>query len=128
LSDAENSSVIPSLFFLPCAISQKSNKFCKKKNDKSIIIIGRVSPWGCEMSKLPHFVGNLFTDGGKMSSLRRQPPSGRFPVLISVQGCADPMAKVWLQGLGQLKNPMTSPGIEPAILRFVKGKVVLVLN
>jgi hypothetical protein len=25
----------------------------------------------------------------------------------------------WLEGLGQLKNPMTSPGIEPATFRLV---------
>jgi hypothetical protein len=26
---------------------------------------------------------------------------------------------VWLEGLGQLKNPMTSSGIEPATIRLV---------
>jgi hypothetical protein len=37
-----------------------------------------------------------------------------FLVLISVRGRADPRATVWLEGLGQLKNPETSSGIEAA--------------
>jgi hypothetical protein len=36
------------------------------------------------------------------------PPPGRFLVLISVRDCVDPRATVVLEGLGQLKNPMTS--------------------
>jgi hypothetical protein len=34
-------------------------------------------------------------------------------VLISVGGSVDPRAMVWLEGLGQLKNLMTSSGMEP---------------
>jgi hypothetical protein len=40
-------------------------------------------------------------------------PPGRFLVLISARGCGDPRAIVLLKGLGQLKNPMISSGIEP---------------
>jgi hypothetical protein len=43
-------------------------------------------------------------------------PPGRFLVLISVR--VDPRAIVRLEGLGQLKNPMTS-GFEPATFRLV---------
>jgi hypothetical protein len=40
-------------------------------------------------------------------------PSGTFLVLISVRGGVNPMVIVQLEELAQLKNPMTSPGIEP---------------
>jgi hypothetical protein len=46
------------------------------------------------------------------------PPSG-FLVLISVRVWVDPRARVRLEGLGQLKNPMTSSGIEPATFGLV---------
>jgi hypothetical protein len=46
-------------------------------------------------------------------------PPGRFPVLIFVKGGVDPRATVRLEGLGQLKNPMTSLGIEPMTFRLV---------
>jgi hypothetical protein len=57
----------------------------------------------------------------RLSALRadRPLPSGRFLVVISVRGCVDPRAIVRLEGLGQLKKPMTSSGIEPATFRLV---------
>jgi hypothetical protein len=42
-----------------------------------------------------------------------------FLVLISVRGWVDPKVIVPLQRSGQLKNPMTSLGLEPATLRLV---------
>jgi hypothetical protein len=42
---------------------------------------------------------------------RPLPPEG-FLVLISVRDWFDPRAAVQLEGLGQLKNPMASSGIE----------------
>jgi hypothetical protein len=50
-----------------------------------------------------------------------QPPftPGRFLVLISVWGWIDPRVIVRLEELSQLKNPMTSSGIEPATIRLV---------
>jgi hypothetical protein len=46
-------------------------------------------------------------------------PRRRFLVLIAVRGLVDPRAIVWLEGLGQMKNPMTSSGTEPVTLRLV---------
>jgi hypothetical protein len=42
-------------------------------------------------------------------------PPGRFLVL----GLVDPRVIVRLEGLGKLKNPVTSLGIEPATLRIL---------
>jgi hypothetical protein len=57
----------------------------------------------------------------RLSALRvgRLLPAGRFMVLISVRDLVDPQAIVRLEGLGQLKNPMTSSGIKPATFRPV---------
>jgi hypothetical protein len=49
---------------------------------------------------------------------RSLPPRG-FLVLISVRGWVDPRGIVRLEGLGQLKNLMTSSEIEPATFRLV---------
>jgi hypothetical protein len=46
-------------------------------------------------------------------------PPGRFLVLISIRGLFDFRAIVRLEGLDQLKNPMTSSGIEPATFWLV---------
>jgi hypothetical protein len=45
-------------------------------------------------------------------------PPGRFLVLIYVRGWVYPIAIVRLERLGQLKNPATSSGIEPATFRL----------
>jgi hypothetical protein len=57
----------------------------------------------------------------KLSALRAGRPvlPGRFLVLIFVRGFVDPRAIVGLEELGQLKNPVTSPGIEPATFQLV---------
>jgi hypothetical protein len=43
----------------------------------------------------------------------------KFLVLISVSGRGESRAIVRLEGLGKLKNPVTSPGIEPTTFRLV---------
>jgi hypothetical protein len=52
----------------------------------------------------------------RLSALRagRRLPPGRFLALISVRGCVDPRTIMRLEGLGQLKNPVTSSGVKPA--------------
>jgi hypothetical protein len=41
---------------------------------KAIPVTGRGGPQGCERSRLPHFLDNRLTDGGKVVSLTRQLP------------------------------------------------------
>jgi hypothetical protein len=46
-------------------------------------------------------------------------PPGRFLVLTSVRGRVDPRVIVWLEGLSQSKNAMTSSGIDTATFQLV---------
>jgi hypothetical protein len=46
-------------------------------------------------------------------------PPGRFLVLISDRSLVDPRAIVRLEGLGKLKNPVTSLGIKPVTFWLV---------
>jgi hypothetical protein len=73
------------------------------------------------MLRPPHFLDNRLTDDGEIVSLMLRRPllPGRFLVLISVGGSIDPKATVRLEGLGQLKSPMTPSGMEPAPNRIV---------
>jgi hypothetical protein len=59
----------------------------------------------------------------RLSALRagRPLPPGKFLILISLRGLVDHRAIVLLEGLGQLKNPMTSLGIESATFRIKVG-------
>jgi hypothetical protein len=41
---------------------------------KAIPVTGREGLWGCETSRLPHFLDNRLTDGDKVVSLTRRPP------------------------------------------------------
>jgi hypothetical protein len=56
-----------------------------------------------------------------LSALRagRPLPPGILLVLICIRGSIDPGAIMRLEGLGQLKNPMTSSEIEPETFRLV---------
>jgi hypothetical protein len=54
----------------------------------------------------------------RLSALQTSYPSspGIFLVLISVRGRVDTRA---MEGLGKLKNPMTSSGVEPTTVQLV---------
>jgi hypothetical protein len=61
------------------------------KKGKAITVTGHGGPWGCETSRLPHFLDNRLTDGGEVATLKRRPPftpppQGRFQVPISIRG------------------------------------------
>jgi hypothetical protein len=62
------------------------------------------------MSRLPYFLDNQITDGSKTVSLMCQPLfiPRIFLLVISVCGLVDHEATVMLEGLSELKNPMTS--------------------
>jgi hypothetical protein len=55
---------------------------------KSIPVTDRGGPQGCETSRLPHYLDNRLTDGGKVASPTRRPPFTlkNIPVHISVKG------------------------------------------
>jgi hypothetical protein len=46
-----------------------------EKKSKSIPVTGHGSPYGYEMSRLPHFLNNQLTDGAEVVSLTRRPPA-----------------------------------------------------
>jgi hypothetical protein len=56
------------------------------------------------MSRIPHFLDSWLKDGSEVV----------FLVLISVRGLVNPIAIVWLEGLGQLTS-----GIEPTTSQLV---------
>jgi hypothetical protein len=41
---------------------------------KAINVTGRGGQYGCERSRLPHFLDDRLTDGGEVVSLTRRPP------------------------------------------------------
>jgi hypothetical protein len=45
----------------------------KIKKGKAVHVTGQGDPWGCETSRLPHFLDNRLTDGGEVVSLTRRP-------------------------------------------------------
>jgi hypothetical protein len=86
---------------------------------KSIPVTGRGGLSSCEPSRLPNFVDSRLTDGGEVVSLTRRRDALKRLILISVRGWVDLRALVRLEGLGQLRIPVVSSGIEPATFRLV---------
>jgi hypothetical protein len=59
-----------------------------KIKGKAISVTDHGGSYGCETPRLPHFLDNRLTDGGKVVSFTRRLPStpAIFLVLISVRG------------------------------------------
>jgi hypothetical protein len=78
-------------------------------------------PTGLSEVEAPHFLHKRLTDGGEVVSLTCRLPFTlrKILVLISVRGLVEPRAIVRLEGLGKLKNPMKSIGIESATFRLI---------
>jgi hypothetical protein len=97
-------------------------KICNNKcKGKPLPVTDRRGPQGCETSILPDFLDIQLTDCGKVLSVTRRPSltRGRLLILIFVRGRLDPRDIVQLEELGQLKNQVTSSGIEPDTSRLV---------
>jgi hypothetical protein len=83
---------------------------------KAVPVTGREGPLGCERSRLPYLLHCRLVSLKRLAALYSP---GKFLVLISVRGWVHPRAMVRLEGLAQLKNPMTSSGFDPAAIRLV---------
>jgi hypothetical protein len=92
-----------------------------KSKGKAIPVTDRGGPWGCETSRLRNFyiIGSQMAVSLSLLRVGRPLPPGRFLVLISVRSWVDPKAIVRLEGISQLKNPLTSTAIESATFRLV---------
>jgi hypothetical protein len=55
------------------AIHSDSDAFLIVKG-KDIPVTGHGGPYGCETSRLPHYLDNRLTDGGTVVSLTHRPP------------------------------------------------------
>jgi hypothetical protein len=74
-----------------CRMQHRGNSHATCGKKKVIPVTDYGGPYGCETSRLPHFLNNRLTNGGEVLSLTCQPagrhlPPGRFLVLISVRG------------------------------------------
>jgi hypothetical protein len=70
--------------------------------------------------RLPHFLDNQLKDGDEVVSLKQWPPHcpqehSWYSFLLKAELTR---AIEWLEGLGQLKNPLTSSQIDPATFRL----------
>jgi hypothetical protein len=57
------------------AYTKKISLTEKGKKGNAIPVTGRGDPWGCETSRIPHFLENRLTDGGAVVSLTLRPSS-----------------------------------------------------
>jgi hypothetical protein len=80
-----------------------------KGKSKAISVTGRAGPYGCERSRLQHFLDNRLTEGNEVVSLTRRPPftPRNLPGTHFCSRLSRPVdhrAIVRLEGLGKLKK------------------------
>jgi hypothetical protein len=94
-----------------------------KMAKKGIPVTGSGGPYGCETSRFPHtrVPDSRLKDGGEVVSLTRLPPytPRQVPGINIVRSRVDSSAIVRLEGSGQLKNAVSSSGIESATFWLV---------
>jgi hypothetical protein len=91
---------------------------CKKK----VFLWLAVEAHRVETSRLPHFLDNRLTDGGEIVRLTRRPPftpQKDFWHSFLLEAESIPRVIMRVEGLGQLKNPITSSGIVHVTYRLV---------
>jgi hypothetical protein len=79
----------------------------KGKKGKDIPVAGLEGPQDCETSRLPHFLNNRLTDGGKIVSLTRwllftPQEDSWYSFLLQTESTPGPIMR--LEGLGKLKR------------------------
>jgi hypothetical protein len=47
-------------------LDRETHEYMNKRGDKDIPLTGREGTYGCETSRLPHYVENRLTDGGEV--------------------------------------------------------------
>jgi hypothetical protein len=79
-----------------------------------IPVTGHGGPWGCEMSRLPHFLDTWLTDGGEVVSLMRQLPFTPRKIL-GTHLCIQMNVKAAVNELAGVSEPWlgTDPGSFP---------------
>jgi hypothetical protein len=67
------------------------------------------------------FLNNRLTDGSEVSLTRWLPftPQEDFWYSFLIEAVVEPRTRERLEGLDEMKNPMTASGIEPATFRLI---------
>jgi hypothetical protein len=96
-----------------------------KKKDKVVLVISREGVFEVEAPTFSRQSAHRWRQGYQPYAPAALLPFRKFLALISVRGWVDPRAIVRLEGLGQLKNPMTSSGFDSTTCSIVPQPTML---